>query len=127
LALIFFFIAVGAHWSVFRHKNPFSMTWNSFIFPNTALTTATFAVAGAFSLEPLQIVGCVMTCLLILMWFFVVGSGIRAVVKKQILWPMKQEDADDDDDDENPMKTMRQGLKQRRTHSYDPRNQLNQG
>lgn len=118
LALIFFFIAVGAHWSVFRHKNPFSMTWNSFIFPNTALTTATFAVAEAFNLKPLQIVGCVMTCLLILMWFFVCGSAVRAVVAKQILYPHKQEDGDDMEDGNDKIKTMRQGLLEgRRIHS----------
>lgn len=58
------------------------------------------------------------------MWFFVVGSGIRAVVKKQILWPMKQEDADDDDDDEDRMKTMRQGLKQRRMNSHELHSQV---
>jgi len=37
LALWFFIISVGAHWSVLsaKHKMPFAMTWYSYIFPNT--------------------------------------------------------------------------------------------
>lgn len=72
------------------------MTWNAFIFPNTALTTATFAVGKALNNRPVQIVGCVLTCALVVMWFFVVGMGIRAVILRQILWPQKQEDRDED-------------------------------
>jgi len=75
---------------------PFAMTWNSFIFPNTALLTATFAVAKCLAAKPIAIVACALTCLLILLWFFIVGMGIRAVVQKQILWPQKQEDRDDE-------------------------------
>jgi len=72
------------------------MTWNSFIFPNTALITATFAVAKCLDAEPIAIVACILTCLLILFWFFIIGMGVRAVVQKQILWPQKQEDRDDE-------------------------------
>jgi len=75
---------------------PFAMTWNSFIFPNTALITATFAVAKCLNNRPINIIACAMTCLLILVWFFIIGMGIRAVVQKQILWPQKQEDRDDE-------------------------------
>ncbi|KAI8937211.1 hypothetical protein NX059_006419 [Plenodomus lindquistii] len=94
LALWFFFVSVGAHWScAARGKMDFAMTWYSFIFPNTALTTATFAVAKALDgNRPIAVVGCVMTVGLVLMWFFVVGMNVRAVVVGQILWPEKQED-----------------------------------
>ncbi|KAF2712676.1 hypothetical protein K504DRAFT_372809 [Pleomassaria siparia CBS 279.74] len=94
LALWFFFVSVGAHWScAARGKMDFAMTWYSFVFPNTALTTATFAIAKALNgNSPIRYVGCAMTVLLIVVWVMVVGMMIRAVVLKQILWPQKQED-----------------------------------
>lgn len=94
LALWFFFVSVGAHWScATRGKMDFAMTWYSFVFPNTALTTATFAIAKALGgSRPIMYVGCAMTVLLIVVWFFVFGMMIRAVKMRQILWPQKQED-----------------------------------
>ena len=96
LAFWFFFISVGAHWScVGPHKMVFTMTWYSYVFPNTALVTSTFAVGKAFDSKVIQIIGCVMTPILILTWFFVVGMMIRAIILKQILWPQKGEDKDE--------------------------------
>lgn len=94
LALWFFLISVGAHLScATRGKMDFAMTWYSFIFPNTALTTATFAIAKALNgNRTIQYAGCAMTIGLILTWFFVFGMMIRAVRIHQILWPQKQED-----------------------------------
>jgi Voltage-dependent anion channel len=73
----------------------FAMNWFSFIFPNTALTTATFAIAKAFNSPAIAITGCVMTCLLILAWFLVVTMMFRAIYLRQILWPQKGEDKDE--------------------------------
>ncbi|KAJ8113996.1 hypothetical protein OPT61_g4024 [Boeremia exigua] len=94
LALWFFFISVGAHWSCARRgKMDFAMTWYSFVFPNTALTTATFAIGRALDGDrTINYVGCAMTIALIMMWMFVVVMNVRAVVIHQILWPQKQED-----------------------------------
>ncbi|KAF2133359.1 hypothetical protein P153DRAFT_332046 [Dothidotthia symphoricarpi CBS 119687] len=94
LALWFFFVSVGAHWScAARGKMDFAMTWYSFVFPNTALTTATFAIARALDgNRAIEVVGCVMTGGLVLMWGFVVVMNVRAVVVGQVLWPQKQED-----------------------------------
>jgi len=72
----------------------FSMTWYSFVFPNTALVTATFAFGKAFNSTAIQIVGCVMTVILIIVWIFVFAMMIRAILLKQILWPQKGEDRD---------------------------------
>lgn len=85
----------GQNHEVHVHKIPFAMTWFSYIFPQTALTTATFRVAEAFSLHTLNVLGCVMAGLLVAMWFFVVSMMIRAIVLKQILWPDKGEDKDE--------------------------------
>jgi len=69
------------------------MTWYSFVFPNTALTTATFAVDMALNgNRGIQVFGCVLAVGTILTWFFVFGMMIRAVLTKQILWPQRQED-----------------------------------
>ncbi|KAF7509234.1 hypothetical protein GJ744_008294 [Endocarpon pusillum] len=95
LAVWFFLIAVGAHYSCVRGNMSFAMNWFSFIFPNTALITATFAVAKAFNSPAINIIGSVMTCLLILAWFFVVFMMFRAIYLKQILWPQKGEDRDE--------------------------------
>ena len=94
LALWFFFVSVGAHWScAARGKMDFAMTWYSFIFPNTALTTATFGIARALNgNRVIEYVGCAMTVALVGMWAFVVGMNVRAVLVRQILWPEKQED-----------------------------------
>ena len=94
LALWWFLVSFGAHFSCVQHgKMDFAMSWYSFVFPNTALTTSTFAVATALSHQRgIQILGCVMTVGLIVAWFLVFGMMIRAVVLKQILWPQMQED-----------------------------------
>ena len=96
LAFWFFFISVGSHWScVGRDKMTYAMNWYSFVFPNTALITATFAIGKAFNAKAIQIIGCVMTPFLIVTWFFVFGMMIRAIILKQILWPQKGEDRDE--------------------------------
>lgn len=71
------------------------MTWYSFVFPNTALVTATFAVGKAFGSDVIQTIGCVMTVILIGVWVFVFVMMIRAIFLKQILWPQKGEDRDE--------------------------------
>ncbi|KAK2734873.1 hypothetical protein FQN57_001436 [Myotisia sp. PD_48] len=81
--------------AVKRANMPFSMAWFSFVFPNTALITSTFAIGKVFSSRALDIAGCVMTGLLFLMYFFVVFVMFRAIVLRQILWPQKGEDKDE--------------------------------
>jgi tellurite resistance protein TehA-like permease len=96
LAIFFFIIASAAHWSAIGHgRMDFSMTWFSFIFPNTALVTATFAIGKAFSCKPINIIGCVAVFPLLLMYFFVCYMMIRAILIRQILWPQKGEDRDE--------------------------------
>ena len=94
LAFWFFFISLLSNIVCFRrsHHMPFSRTWFSFVFPQTALTNATFAIAKAFEMEALKVVGCVMAGLLVLVWAGVVVMMVRAVVRKELLWPEKGED-----------------------------------
>ena len=73
----------------------FSMAWFSFVFPNTALVTATFAIGKAFSCKAINIIGIVAVFPLILMYLFVCYMMARAIVTHQILWPQKGEDRDE--------------------------------
>ncbi|KAL8939780.1 MAG: hypothetical protein Q9216_003167 [Gyalolechia sp. 2 TL-2023] len=97
LAFWFFLVSVGAHWSCAKSQKGFAfgMTWFSFIFPNTALITATFAVGKAFQSRGIQITGCVMTVFLLITWFAVMGMMFRAIKLKHILWPQTGEDKDE--------------------------------
>lgn len=95
LALWFFFVSVAAHWTCVRGQMKFAMNWYSFIFPNTALTTATFGIGRAFDNHPIKVVGCVMTVALIMMWCFVFGMMVRAFFLHQIMWPQQGEDKDE--------------------------------
>ena len=96
MALWFFFVSVGAHISCAGHGSlQFTMTWFSFVFPVTALIGATFSIGKAFDSLVVDIIGCVMTCILIVVWFFVMIMMVRAIIKGRILWPDKQEDRDE--------------------------------
>lgn len=73
----------------------FAMSFYSFVFPQTALVTATFAVGKAFRSRPIEMVGCVLTPVLVLAWCLVFGMMVRAIFLRQILWPRKGEDRDE--------------------------------
>ena len=96
LAAWFFLISVGAYWKCFvpRHyaKLKFSMAWLSFIFPNTPFINATFAVGEAFNADSIRWIGCVLSVLVVGMWVFVFVMMLRAVIRKDILWPHPDED-----------------------------------
>ena len=98
LALWFFFISLLSNLVCLRQKHhmPFAMTWFSFIFPQTALISATFRIGHAFDVRAIRIIGCVMTGCSILVWLIVVGMMARAILNRQILWPKKGEDMTED-------------------------------
>jgi hypothetical protein len=59
----------------------------SFVFPNTALVTATLAIGKSLESSAIQIFGTVLSCLLIVVWFFVWAMMIRALWLRRLLWP----------------------------------------
>ncbi|KAI1368895.1 voltage-dependent anion channel-domain-containing protein [Xylaria arbuscula] len=85
----FFIVSVGSLWKYMRngHSMPFQMTWWSFVFPNTALVTATLALAKAMGSNGLQIYGCVMAAALVLVWIIVFGKMLLSLWRRQLLWP----------------------------------------
>ena len=89
----FFIVSVGAHYTCIGHgRLSFAMTWYSFVFPNTAMVTSTFAIGRAFESLVVEIIGCVFAGILVAAWFIVFGMNIRAVIRKDILWPQTGED-----------------------------------
>lgn len=89
LSLWFFLVSVGSLHKYLRrdHTMPFQMTWWSFVFPNTALVTATLAMGAALSSKGLQIFGCVMAALLIAVWVLVFLRMIKGFWNRELLWP----------------------------------------
>lgn len=94
LSCRFFIVSVGSFWKYARPeheaKSGFQMTFFSFVFPNTALVTATFQIGRAFGCRELEIVGCVMAALLVVVWAVVFGMMIRCVLQKKLLWPKEE-------------------------------------
>jgi tellurite resistance protein TehA-like permease len=107
LCLWFFIVSVGAHWQLMKindakHHIEYDMTWLvffafsllgtnstrfSFVFPNTALVTATQAIGKAFDSKAIKIFGTVLACIVILVWMVVFGTMIRAIWLRRLLWP----------------------------------------
>ncbi|GAW20805.1 hypothetical protein ANO14919_103160 [Xylariales sp. No.14919] len=85
----FFIVSVGSLWKYTRnhHSIPFQMTWWSFVFPNTALVTATLGLAKALNSTGLRIYGCVMAAALVLVWAIIFGRMLRCLWTRQLLWP----------------------------------------
>ncbi|KAK2001281.1 C4-dicarboxylate transporter/malic acid transporter [Colletotrichum falcatum] len=89
LSLWFFIVSVGSLWKVLwpKKRMSFQMTWWSFVFPNTALITATTALGKVFQNSGLQTSGSVMAACLIVVWFIVFWSMIRSLYRRELLWP----------------------------------------
>ena len=92
LCLWFFIVSVGAHWQVMRPNDPdhhirFDMTWYSFVFPNTALVTATQQIGKAFGSDAIKIFGTVFAVMLVVVWIFVFVMMVRAFAMRRLLWP----------------------------------------
>lgn len=66
----------------------------SFVFPNTALVTATLAIGKSLDSHAIQIFGTVLACILIVVWLFVWAMMIRALWLKRLLWPGEMDGAE---------------------------------
>ncbi|CCG84947.1 protein of unknown function [Taphrina deformans PYCC 5710] len=76
----------------FGSEMTFSLSWFAFVFPNVGFTIGTMLLAEEFNSQALKIVTAVMTVILAigvsLLWF----GAIRAVAKRYIMMPGKDED-----------------------------------
>jgi len=72
----------------------FHLVWWAFVFPNVGFTIATINIGEALMSEGILWITSVMTIILVGVWLFVGSMHARAVWKKRILWPGKDEDHD---------------------------------
>lgn len=77
--------------SVYKLKRC-SQTWWSFVFPNTGFIIAIIDIGTAIDSQAILWIASVATVVQVAMWLLVLVAHARAVVKKQILWPGKDED-----------------------------------
>ncbi|KAI1084734.1 voltage-dependent anion channel-domain-containing protein [Whalleya microplaca] len=94
LSLWFFLVSVGSLWKYTRRDHsimPFQMTWWSFVFPNTALVTATLQLGAALGSSGLRVFGCVMAAALVVVWVLVFATMVRCLWNRTLLWPRELE------------------------------------
>ncbi|KAK4202626.1 putative transporter [Triangularia verruculosa] len=91
LSIWFFLVSVGSLWKYVRPEKKenfkFQMTWFSFVFPNTALVTATESIGMALGSEGLKIFGCVLAGGIVIVWGLVVARMIVCLWRRELLWP----------------------------------------
>lgn len=73
----------------------FTLNWWAFVFPNVGLVTALLQLAEALDLDSVKIICTGGTAVLILLWVFCAVMHVRALVRKEILWPGQDEDMED--------------------------------
>ncbi len=64
------------------------------MFPNTGFITALIDIGTAIGSQPILWTASVATVVQVMVYVFVFGAHMRAVAKRQILWPGKDEDHD---------------------------------
>ncbi|KAJ4315452.1 hypothetical protein N0V94_005954 [Neodidymelliopsis sp. IMI 364377] len=78
-------------------ESHFTLNWWAFIFPNVGLFIALLQIAEALKLSSVQVVCSVGTAVLTLIWVFVAIMNIRALARKEVLWPGQDEDMENID------------------------------
>ncbi|CAG9956990.1 unnamed protein product [Clonostachys rosea f. rosea IK726] len=89
LCIWFFLVSLGSLWKYVRTGSsiPFQMTWWSFVFPNTALVTATQTMSNVFDSKGIHICACVLTVVLIIVWVGVFITMLHCLRTKKLLYP----------------------------------------
>ncbi|GJC96294.1 C4-dicarboxylate transporter/malic acid transporter [Colletotrichum higginsianum] len=72
----------------------FHLSWWSFVFPNVGFTIATIRIGEAFGSEGLLWLATVLTIVLVAVWLFVGFCCARAVIRRKLVWPGRDEDSD---------------------------------
>lgn len=73
-------------------KMGFHMIWWGAVFPNVGFTIATIKIGEQLESEGILWVGSAMTILLVAEWIFVFVAEVRAILRKDIIMPGKDED-----------------------------------
>lgn len=92
-AIWFFTLSVFGQWRLLRdrgHGIKFDVTFFAYVFPNSALVSATHMVGHAFGNNVIEILGTVLGVILIGVWCVVFSKTIWAVWKRKLLWPTEK-------------------------------------
>ena len=92
LAFWFFSISLLAV-SAGARQMRFSLTWWSFVFPNTGFVIITTEIGTQLASEGILWIASIMTILLVAAWLIVLCCHVYAVCTSRILYPGKDEDA----------------------------------
>ncbi|KAI1133361.1 voltage-dependent anion channel-domain-containing protein [Nemania abortiva] len=93
LSLWWFFIAAVA--VISSPPKYFHLGWWAMVFPNTGFILATISIAKEFQSAHVLRFASALSILLVIMYFFVLFSHIRAVIKQDIMYPGRDEDVED--------------------------------
>ncbi|CZR52264.1 related to C4-dicarboxylate transport protein [Phialocephala subalpina] len=91
-SIAFVSVINGAFFS--KEGMTFHLVWWAFVFPNVGFTIITIEIGAALMSPGILWIGSAMTIMLVIVWIFCATMHIRAVLKKEILWPGKDEDHD---------------------------------
>ncbi|KAK3361911.1 voltage-dependent anion channel-domain-containing protein [Lasiosphaeria ovina] len=72
----------------------FHLSWWSFVFPNVGFCIATVRIGAALHSDGVLWLASVMTALLFLAWLVIGYRCVRAVYRREIVWPGHDEDSD---------------------------------
>ncbi|TAQ88164.1 hypothetical protein B7494_g3527 [Chlorociboria aeruginascens] len=92
LAFWFFAIALLAAIDAFP-RNGFHLNWYAYVFPNVGFTIATIKIGERLDSAAILGVGSGLGATLFLVWVLIMVCHVRAVWKRTILWPGRDEDA----------------------------------
>ncbi|KAK0107123.1 hypothetical protein ONS95_003829 [Cadophora gregata] len=93
-AIWFFTLSVFGQWRLLRdrgHGIKFHVTFFAYVFPNSALVSATHMVGHAFENNVVEILGTVLGVSLIGVWIVVFSKTIWAIWNRKLLWPTDKE------------------------------------
>ena len=93
LAFWFFISAVAAVFAGMPDRR-FHLSWWSFVFPNVGFTIACIRMGVALQNDGILWLSSAMTITLFIVWAFVAFRCVRAVIKREIVWPGHDEDSD---------------------------------
>ncbi|KAK3317488.1 voltage-dependent anion channel [Cercophora scortea] len=89
-----FFASAAAAVVAGMPDSKFHLSWWSFVFPNVGFAIASMRLGEALGSEGVLWLSSVMTVGLFLAWGFIGFRCVRAVVKREIVWPGHDEDSD---------------------------------
>ncbi|KAG4430082.1 hypothetical protein IFR05_014427 [Cadophora sp. M221] len=105
-AIWFFVLSVFGQWRLLRLRRrrssciednskstriKFDVTFFAYVFPNSALVSATHMVGQAFENDVVEILGTVLGVSLIVVWIVVFGKTVWAIWRRKLLWPAEKE------------------------------------